>query len=140
MALAGWEDGLMYDAANPFNRNQFDNPQVLANAWDNIWEWNVADRAYLLANSGYQVILSHATHLYFDHPHEADPAERGYYWAARYTDVAKVFGYMPDHLYANASETREGEPIEDLEVLLGRELTPLKAPENILGIQGQVWT
>ncbi|HEY7886073.1 MAG TPA: family 20 glycosylhydrolase [Cellvibrionaceae bacterium] len=140
MALAGWEDGLMYDAANPFNRSEFDNPRVLANAWDNIWEWNVADRAYLLANSGYQVILSHATHLYFDHPHEAHPAERGYYWAARYTDVAKVFGYMPDHLYANASETREGEPINDLEVLLGRELTPLKAPENILGIQGQVWT
>src|SRR5690606_29980908 len=41
MALAGWEDGLMYDAANPFNRSQFDNDRVIANAWDNIWEWNV---------------------------------------------------------------------------------------------------
>ena len=47
--------------------------------------------------------------------HEAHPEERGYYWASRFTDVAKVFGYMPDDLYANADKTREGEVIEDLE-------------------------
>ena len=54
---AGWEDGLMYDANNPFNRTQFDNERVIANAWDNIWEWGVADRAHRLANAGYQVVL-----------------------------------------------------------------------------------
>ncbi len=140
LALAGWEDGLMYDATHPFNRDQFKTERVLANAWDNIWEWGVAGRAYRLANAGYEVILSHATHLYFDHPYEAHPEERGYYWATRYTDTQKVFGYMPDHLYANATTTREGEPIENLEALLGRPMPPLKKPENILGIQGQVWT
>ena len=140
LTLGGWEDGLMYDAKNPFNRQQFANKNVYANVWDNIWEWGVADRAYRLANAGYQVVLSHGTHLYFDHPYEAHPEERGYYWAARFTDVAKVFGYMPDDLYANADKTREGKVIEDLEVLLGRELPGLEKPENILGIQGQIWT
>lgn len=140
VALAGWEDGLMYDANNPFNRDQFKTERVLANAWDNIWEWGVADRAYRLANAGYEVILSHATHLYFDHPYEAHPEERGYYWATRFTGTQKVFGYMPDHMYANAETTREGEPIDNLEALVGRPLPPLKKPENILGIQGQVWT
>lgn len=140
MALAGWEDGLMYDPVNTFNRKQFANDKVYANAWDNIWEWGVADRAYRLANAGYNVILSPATHLYFDHPYEANPNERGYYWATRYSDTAKVFGFMPNNYYANADKTREGVAITNLEALVGRELPKLKKPENIAGIQGQVWT
>ena len=140
LQLAGWEDGLMYDQRNTFNRNQFSNTQVIANAWDNIWEWGVADRAYRLANNGYQVVLSPGTHLYFDHPHEAAADERGYYWASRYSSVDKVFGFMPDDLYANADTTRSGEPIVDLAALVGRELPTLQRPENILGLQGQVWS
>ncbi|MGD8176150.1 family 20 glycosylhydrolase [Marinimicrobium sp. ARAG 43.8] len=140
LAVAGWEDGLMYDAQNTFNRDQFDNTRVIANAWDNIWEWGVGDRAHRLANAGFEVVLSHGTHLYFDHPYEAHPDERGYYWATRYTDTRKVFGYMPSHLYANATTTREGAAIDNLEALVGRAMPPLEKPENILGIQGQVWT
>lgn len=138
--LGGWEDGLMYDPTNTFNRSQFANKHVLAHAWDNIWEWGVADRAYRLANAGYEPILSPATHLYFDHPNEANPEERGYYWATRYTDNAKVFGFMPDNLYANADKTRAGAPIENLEALVGRALPKLEKPENLRGIQGQVWS
>lgn len=138
--LAGWEDGLMYDPVNTFNRSQFANKHVLVNAWDNIWEWGVADRAYRLANAGYEPILSPATHLYFDHPHEAHPEERGYYWAARYTDAGKVFGFMPDNLYANADKTRNGAPIENLEALVGRAMPALEKPENLRGMQGQVWS
>ncbi|ACE86226.1 family 20 glycosylhydrolase [Cellvibrio japonicus] len=140
LALVGWEDGLMYDPNNTFNRKAFANERVLANAWDNIWEWGVADRAYRLANAGYQVILSAGTHLYFDHPHEAHPEERGYYWAARYTSPGKVFGFMPDNFYANADTTREGTPIDNLEALVGRSLPKLEKPENLLGMQGQVWS
>jgi len=138
--LAGWEDGLMYDATTTFTRKQFANEKVYAHAWDNIWEWGVADRAYRLANSGYQVILSPATHLYFDHPYEPHPEERGYYWATRYSDTAKVFGFMPDNYYANADKTREGTPITNLNTLVGRELPTLDKPENVVGIQGQVWS
>lgn len=140
LSLAGWEDGLMYDPANTFNRAQFANKHVLANAWDNIWEWGVADRAYRLANAGYEPILSPATHMYFDHPYEAHPEERGYYWATRYTDNAKVFGFMPDNLYANADKTRMGAPIANLEAVVGRALPALEKPENLRGLQGQVWT
>lgn len=138
--LAGWEDGLMYDPANTFNRKQFANEKVYANAWDNVWEWGVADRAYRLANAGYQVILSPGSHLYFDHPYEPNAEERGYYWATRYSDTAKVFGFMPDNYYANADKTREGFPITNLEALVGRELPKLHRTENIVGIQGQLWS
>ncbi len=140
LTLGGWEDGLMYDPVNPFNRDQFASKQVYANVWDNIWELGVADRAYRLANAGYQVVLSHGTHLYLDHPNEAHPEERGYYWATRYTDPKRIFGYMPAHLYANADKTRSGAVISDLEQLIGHALPALEKPENILGMQGQVWS
>lgn len=140
LQLGGWEDGLMQDASTPLPRTALAAPAVYANVWDNIWEWGVADRAYRLANAGYQVVLSHGTHLYLDHPHEAHPAERGYYWATRFIDARRIFGYMPDHLYANADKTRRGEVITDLADLLGRPLPALTRPELILGMQGQIWS
>src|SRR5690606_16019215 len=137
LAIAGWEDGLMdTNTDQPFDLQQFPNDRMLVNPWDNIWEWGAGDRAYRFANAGYGVILSHATHLYFDHPYEAHPDERCYYWATRYTDTRKVFGYMPDDIYANATTTRDGAAIDDLEALLGRPTVPLNKPENILGLQG----
>jgi hexosaminidase len=140
IAFAGWEDALMLDATTPFARGQLQGDRVIANVWDNIWEWGVADRAYRLANAGYNVVLSHATHLYFDHPQETSPDERGYYWASRFTDSRKVFGYMPDDVYANADKTRMGEPITDLERTVGRPLPKLEKPENVIGMQGHVWS
>ncbi|WP_082191365.1 family 20 glycosylhydrolase [Cellvibrio sp. pealriver] len=138
--LMGWEDGLMYDPNNTFNREQLVNKRVIANAWDNIWEAGVADRAHRLANNGYDVVISGATHLYFDHPHEPSAGERGYHWATRYTDLAKVFGFMPDNLYANADRTFTGAEITNLNALVGRILPPLEKPKHVLGMQGQVWT
>lgn len=140
LAIVAWEDGLMASPHQPFARAQFQNPQVVVNAWDNIWEWGYGDRAYLFANAGYDVVQSPGTNLYFDHPQEAHPQERGYYWATRYTDTEKVFFYRPDHLYHNADFTRDGTAITDLAALLDRELPQLEKPEHMLGIQGQVWS
>ena len=49
----------------------------------------------------FKVILSHATNLYFDHPYEPDPEDRGYYWATRYTDTKKAFSYIAENVYDN---------------------------------------
>ncbi len=140
LAMAAWEDGLMADKQTPFARSQFNNERVIVNAWDNIWEWGYGDRAYVFANQGYQVVQSAGTNLYFDHPQEAHPEERGFYWATRYNDTERVFFYRPDHLYHNAEFKRDGTPITDLAALLGRPLPALEKPENMLGIQGQVWS
>jgi hexosaminidase len=140
LELMGWEDGLMYDPNNVFNRAQLPNKHVIANAWDNIWEAGLSDRAHRLANNGYDVVISSATHLYFDHPHEASASERGYHWATRYSDFTKVFGFMPDNLYANADRTFVGDEITNLNAVVGRILPPLTKPEHVLGVQAQVWT
>ncbi|HHD6414789.1 TPA: family 20 glycosylhydrolase, partial [Aeromonas salmonicida subsp. salmonicida] len=136
--MGGWEDGLMHDN-KVYPRSNLTNALVSGNAWQNIWEWGVADRAYKLANAGYGVIYNQASHLYFDHPNEPDPAERGYYWAPRFTDTRKTFGFMPDDLFANADYTRAGKPITKAEVVDGATTKTLEQPANVLGMQGSLW-
>lgn len=136
--LGGWEDGLL-DGNSTYPRKDFVNALVVGNAWQNIWEWGVADRAYNLANNGYGVILNQATHLYFDHPYEPDPSERGYYWAPRFTDTRKTFSFMPDDVFGNADFTRAGAPITKAEVIAAANVKSLERPENILGLQGSLW-
>ena len=80
-----------------------------------------------------QVIIAHATHLFFDHPYEPDPEERGYYWASRHTDTKKVFGYTPDHIIWNADVTSTGVPIAYDDVCEKPGCEVLRNPENIEG-------
>ena len=82
-----------------------------------------------------QVILSLATHLYFDHPYEPDPAERGYYWATRYTDTRKSFGFIPGNVYANADVKRNGSPLSHEDICGGDTCYQLTKPENIIGTE-----
>ncbi|XP_033725870.1 uncharacterized protein LOC117315681 [Pecten maximus] len=134
-----WEDGLM-EGKDPYDRTKLpNNINVYGYAWDNVWEWGVGERAYRLANSGYKVVLAHATHLYFDHPYEPDPEERGYYWATRYTDTRKTFGYIPDNIYSNAKVRVSGAPVTPEDMCAGPQCVDLEKPENIEGIQGQLW-
>ena len=79
--------------------------------------------------------MSQATHLYFDHPSEPDPEERGYYWAPRFTDTRKTFGFMPKNLYANIDVRRSGVPLKKEEICLadGSGCPPLTVPENLVG-------
>ncbi|MGF1688021.1 carbohydate-binding domain-containing protein [Photobacterium japonica] len=136
--LGGWEDGLMHNG-KVYPRANMANAAVTGNAWQNIWEWGVADRAYNMANNGFKVIYNHATHFYFDHPYEPDPNERGYYWAPRYTDTRKTFSYMPDDVFANADFTRAGAPITKEEVVASAGVKKLERPENVAGLQSSLW-
>ena len=88
-----------------------------------------------LMNVFLQVVMSHATHLYFDHPYEPDPEERGLYWAPRFIDTLKTFGFMPDHLYQNIDFTRMGAPLnrEDVCGANNAECPELQKPENVIG-------
>ncbi|KAK3609931.1 hypothetical protein CHS0354_011761 [Potamilus streckersoni] len=142
LTIFGWEDGYIGDQNQPFPVEDLGNHNFIANAWDNVWEWGAAMRAYRFANKGYKVVLSFATHLYFDHPYEPDPEERGLYWAPRFTDTKKTFGFIPDRIYDNIDMERSGKPLTKADVC-GEQMEkcdPLDHPENILGIQGQMWS
>ncbi|XP_046542311.1 uncharacterized protein LOC124252701 [Haliotis rubra] len=53
--LAAWEDGMMESGSTPYQRGGLQNKNIYGYAWDNIWEWGAAARAYKLANAGYKV-------------------------------------------------------------------------------------
>lgn len=141
--LGAWQDGVIHDEyfLEPMKRNCFPNKIVYAYAWQNVWESGLSGCAYKLANEGYKVIMAQGTHLYFDHPQEPDPEERGLYWATRFTDTRKTFSFMPDNIYRNADFKLTGDPItkKDLD-MHALDHVPLKKPENILGMQGQLWS
>ena len=76
--------------------------------------------------------MTQATHLYFDHPYEPDPEERGLYWATRYTDTRKAFGFMPEHLYENLETDSNRISTADYCITVGGCVPPSKL-ENIVG-------
>ena len=78
--------------------------------------------------------MCQATHLYFDHPQEPDPEERGFYWATRFTDTHKVFCFMPDDLFENVETKVSGVPLSRAELCKKEGMcTKLEKKENIVG-------
>ena len=143
--LRGWSDNLKkvtgVDAMGNKTRAFLDPATDLAgnaastNWWGTLYWWD--DSAYQLANLGYEVILTSPDFLYLDHPYEADPDERGYYWATRFTDVRKLFSYVSGDLPANSQLTRDrfGDDYTGAVMKAG----PLMKPENIIGLEGAQW-
>jgi len=113
---------------------------LIANAWISKWESPKAARAHAMANNDYKVVLTSATHLYFDHNHEPDPEERGLYWATRFTDLRKVFNFKPEDFWANMDEDRQGHQL-DRDVICKNisHCLPLEKPQNIIGMEGALW-
>ncbi|CAH1791530.1 unnamed protein product [Owenia fusiformis] len=144
--LGAWEDGVLgkvNDTDVAYDITQLkNNGDVYAYAWQNIWEWGVGNRAYKLANAGYKTVMTQATHTYFDHPYEPDPEERGLYWATRFIDTEKTFGFMPDSLYDNIDFALNGEVLnKETECARSTEwCLPLEKPENIVGMEGELWS
>lgn len=140
--LITWEDG-MYNSnrgEGPYQRELFKQRNVYVQAWKNVWDEGTGGLAIVFANAGYKTILSPATHLYFDHPYEPDPEEKGLYWAARYTDTFKVFGFMPDDIFENADFDRNGNEISKETVCSTSPCPSLKNPENVVGMEACLWS
>ena len=57
LALGAWQDGVINDKdLLPVNISEFPNKEVLAYAWQNVWESGLAGCSYRLANAGYKVL------------------------------------------------------------------------------------
>lgn len=125
--LMAWEDGLKYaDGAKDFAT---DKTQV--NFWETLY-WGGFNNAMAWAHKGYDVVLSNPDYLYLDFPNEVHPAERGYYWATRFTDTRKLFNFAPENLPQNAetSTDRDGNAF----VAKGDQ-----DPVKFKGMSGQQW-
>ncbi|GAB5520050.1 MAG: family 20 glycosylhydrolase [Rhodothermales bacterium] len=139
LRAAGWEEVALLesDAGKAPNPEMADQP-VVPYVWNTIWGWGGEANAYRLANAGYDVVLSNATNLYFDLAYAKHPDEPGYYWAD-FVDTRKAFGFIPLDLYRTATQDRLGQPIAPDAYDSAERLTAT-GRDNILGIQGQLWS
>jgi hexosaminidase len=138
---AGWEEiGLGLRVNDTFER---ETPKadlagkVLPFAWNSVWGWGGDERAYKLANAGYQVVLANAPNLYFDLAYEKHPDDPGFAWAG-FVDTRKSFELTPLDIYNSAYTDLFGRTVA-AETYQDSERLRLESVDNILGIQGQLW-
>jgi len=106
MFTSGWEelaarktrlDGTSKLIPNPrFTRNGF-----TAYVWNNTV--GLEDLAYRLANSGYDIVLTPVTRMYFDMAHNANPEEHGVNWGA-YVELDTVYDFIPFDIMKDAPD------------------------------------
>jgi len=138
--VAGWADGMGH--VDPAKMPTL----VQSNAWSPL-PWAGHKEAHTQANLGWEVIVSTPDATYFDSPYQADPKERGFYWATRSIDSRKVFEFMPDNLPVHAEfwPDRDGKafssddrPQTDANGQLSHE--PMREGIRFAGLQGQLWS
>ncbi len=139
ITMAGWEE-IAFREEN--DGGMTINPDFAGSSipyvWSNIWGGGTEDRAYALANSGYDVVMSHASNFYFDMAYDKHWKEPGFYWAAMLTTEVP-FSFAPFNLFMNARDDNYGNPLAE-DHFDEMENLENDARDNILGLQGQLWT
>ena len=140
LKMAGWEE--IAFRGEPHGEAKTPNPEfagsVIPHIWSNIWGSGTEDYAYVLANMGYEIVMSHASNFYFDMAYNKHPEEPGFYWASLF-DTKEPFSFIPFNLYENAVTDSYGNPIPEGH-FDGEEQLTEEGRANILGLQGQLWT
>ncbi len=143
LITAGWEEVALTEQhdggeATTVPNEALVDQNVRPYVWANIWGSGTEDHAYQLANAGYEVVMAHASNLYFDMAYNKHPEEDGFYWAD-FVDDAGPFDFAPLDLYKSARQTQMGQPIDPESAFEGATRLTEAGRQNILGIQGQLW-
>jgi hexosaminidase len=142
LRTAGWEEIALTEETHEGGTVRAPDPTLVARGlrpyvWNNVWGWGAEDLGYRLANTGYEVVLSGATHLYFDLAYDRDPREPGYAWAG-FVDTRKPWELVPFDIFATAERDLMGHPLNAAD--FADRVRPTAAGRTrILGIQGQLW-
>lgn len=138
LKAAGWEEVAMKKTAEGWIPHpDFKGGNVIPYVWENLW--GKQDLGYRLANAGYPVVLCNVTNLYFDLAYNKDPREPGFYWGG-FVDTRKVFDFQPYDIFASTTEDPLGNRFDPAVDYQNMERLQPSARQNILGIQGQLWS
>lgn len=143
LVTAGWEEIALHEEKRGERTVKTPNKAFVGKSfrpyiWNNVWGWGAEDLGYQLANAGYEVVLSNVTNLYFDLAYDKDPAEPGYYWGG-FVNTRKPWEFVPYDLFQNGTVDLMGRPI-DPATYKDRVRLTAAGRENVLGIQGQLWS
>jgi hexosaminidase len=141
--LSGWEEIAVRKTKRDGQPVLVPNPMFAARGWrayvwNNVPGWGAEDLAYRLANGGFEVVLCPVTNLYFDLAWNQNPEERGLDWGG-FVDLRKPFQYVPYDYYRNVRLDSHGQPV-DPKLFVGKEHLTDYGRENIVGIQGNLWS
>lgn len=92
---------------------------------------------YKYANDGVPAVLSNMTNTYMDFAYTPDKTERGLSWGG-FVDERRSFSLLPFDIYRSVRWDDYGR-MRDISALPEGKET-LKAKENIVGVQAQLWT
>ena len=130
--IEGWQE-VALDHKPEFNAVLA--PRVAGvNAWSTVG--SRADVPYRLANDGYPVILSNVTNFYMDMGYSWHQNEQGLHWGGK-VDEFDAWSALPARIYATARTAVDGTPINITTAGDGK--VKLEKPENIIGVQAQLW-
>ncbi|MES2810687.1 MAG: family 20 glycosylhydrolase, partial [Bacteroidota bacterium] len=128
------ENGKKASVINPALTNE----NIHLEVWNNVLGWGAEDLAYKLANSGYNVILTNVTNLYFDMAYKKSFDEPGYYWGS-YADESAAFKFIPFDYFKNVTVDKSGNALNPATFLTKEKLTET-GKANIVGLQGALWS
>lgn len=137
LITAGWEEIAMkkQEDGSYIAHPDFRDANFLPYVWQNLW--GNQDLGHRLANAGYPIVICNVTNLYFDLAYNKDPQEPGFYWGG-FVDTRKAYEVLPYDVLKSTTLDPLGnifDPEKDY-----RDMAPLKAPQNIRGIQGALWS
>jgi hexosaminidase len=140
--LAGWEEMALRKTKLDGNAVYVPNADFMpehlqAEVWNNALGDGNEDLAYRMANSGYKVVLSCVTHLYFDMANYKSFDEPGYYWGA-FSDIDKPFSFIPYDYFKNSKVDKNGLPI-NRNIFIGKQRLTDYGKSNIIGLQCALW-
>ena len=116
---------------------EFVDKNVVPYFWINAW--GQEDLAYRLANIGYEVVMCNVTNFYFDLAYDKDPQEPGLYWGG-FNKTRDAYETAPLDLFKTTTTTTSGTPIDIEKTFKVRERLKPENKENIIGVQGQLWS
>ena len=137
--IGGWEEvAMLRDAKGiPDTNPEFVDKNVVPYFWINAW--GQEDLAYRLANIGYEVVMCNVTNFYFDLAYDKDPQEPGLYWGG-FNKTRDAYETAPLDLFKTTTTTTSGTPIDIEKTFKFRERLQPENKENIIGVQGQLWS
>ena len=131
--IAGWQELVMDLEDHVYERMKKSLYSI------NFWHTGgaQAEYPYKYANDDVPVVLSNMTNTYMDFAYTPDKTERGLSWGG-FVDERRSFSLLPFDIYRSVRWDNYGNICDISKLPEGK--IKLVAPQNIVGVQAQLWT
>ncbi len=135
LKTGGWEEIVLKKEGNRYVPNpEFAGKNLQAWVW--ISAWDSDGLVYRMANAGFPVVVCNVPNFYFDLAYNPEAREPGLSWGG-FVGNREPYAYMPENAFV--SEDFSGFTKDMNQAAKMEALTP-KGLQNILGLQGQLWS